>query len=78
LIGKKKSKKKEMYKALIISTKKRIRRNDGTVLRFDKNRALIFSDQLKFLGTRIRGPINQELRKLPLFKQLISYTEVIL
>jgi large subunit ribosomal protein L14 len=68
--------KKKMYKALLISTTKGFQRPKGQTLRFHKNRVLMLSDQNKFLGTRVYGPICREIRggkKEVQYKQIISY-----
>lgn len=67
---------KRVYRALLISTAKSFRRTKGQTLRFFKNRVLMLSDQNKFLGTRVDGPICWEIRggkKEIQYKQIISY-----
>ena len=55
-------KKGEVVKAVIVRTKKGIRRSDGTYIRFDDNAAVIIDNQKQPRGTRICGPIARELR----------------
>ncbi len=55
-------KKGEVYNALVVRTKKGVRRPDGSVIRFDGNAAVILNAQLQPLGTRIFGPVTRELR----------------
>ena len=55
-------KKGEVYSALVVRTKKGVRRSDGSVIRFDGNAAVILNAQLQPLGTRIFGPVTRELR----------------
>jgi large subunit ribosomal protein L14 len=55
-------KKGEVYNALVVRTKKGVRRPDGSVIRFDGNAAVILNTQLQPLGTRIFGPVTRELR----------------
>ncbi len=55
-------KKGEVYDALVVRTKKGVRRPDGSVIRFDGNAAVILNTQLQPLGTRIFGPVTRELR----------------
>ena len=55
-------KKGDVVKAVIVRTKKGIRRNDGTHIRFDDNAAVIIDNQKQPKGTRIFGPIAHELR----------------
>ncbi len=56
-------KKSDVVKAVIVRTKKEIRRTDGTYLRFDENACVIIDDKGEPKGTRIFGPIAREVRK---------------
>jgi large subunit ribosomal protein L14 len=58
----KKIKKKVLYYGLITMIKQRIRRYDGTVIKFTDNRVLLFSNAYKFLGSRVYGPLMKEIR----------------
>ena len=58
----KKIRKKQVYKALIISTARRFQRPKGQTLKCNKNRVLLLSHQNKFLGTRVYGPLCREIR----------------
>lgn len=55
-------KKGEVAKAVIVRTRKEIRRRDGTYIRFDENAAVLINDQRQPRGTRIFGPVGRELR----------------
>lgn len=55
-------KKGDVVKAVIVRTRKGIRRNDGSYIRFDDNAAVIIDNQKQPKGTRIFGPIARELR----------------
>ena len=55
-------KKGDVYNALIVRTKKGVRRRDGSVLRFDSNAAVLLNNKLEPIGTRVFGPIARELR----------------
>ena len=55
-------KKGEVYNALVVRTRKGVRRPDGSVIRFDGNSAVILNNNLQPLGTRIFGPVTRELR----------------
>jgi len=55
-------KKGDVYNALVVRTRKGIRRADGSVIRFDSNAAVILNNQLQPIGTRIFGPVTRELR----------------
>jgi large subunit ribosomal protein L14 len=57
-----KVKKGEVYNAVIVRTKKGVRRADGSLIRFDKNAAVLLNNQLQPIGTRIFGPVTRELR----------------
>lgn len=80
LDSKKKIKKKNMYYALIISTKWRTRRIDGTFFASKNNRCLLLAtESYKFLGTRVYGFISKEIRStkknLERYKKIISYAQ---
>ncbi len=55
-------KKKSIQKAVIVRTKKDIKRADGSVLRFDENAVVIINAEKQPKGTRVFGPIARELR----------------
>ena len=55
-------KKGDVVKAVIVRTKYKIRRNDGSYLRFDENAAVIIKDDKTPKGTRVFGPVARELR----------------
>ncbi len=55
-------KKGDVVKAVVVRTKNKIRRADGSYIRFDENAAVIINDQLNPRGTRIFGPVARELR----------------
>jgi large subunit ribosomal protein L14 len=57
-----KVKKGEVHKAVIVRTKKEVRRPDGSYIRFDNNAAVIINEAREPIGTRIFGPIARELR----------------
>jgi large subunit ribosomal protein L14 len=57
-----KVKKGDVKKAVVVRTKKGLRRNDGTMIRFDENSAVLINEQGEPLGTRIFGPVARELR----------------
>jgi len=52
----------EVVKAVVVRTRKEIRRRDGTYIRFDDNACVLINDQQQPLGTRIFGPVGRELR----------------
>lgn len=70
-------KKGEVHKAVIVRTKNAVRRDDGTVLRFDHNAVVIIDDQSNPRGTRIFGPVARELREKN-FMKLISLAPEVL
>ncbi len=57
-----KVKKGDVLKAVIVRTAADIRRADGTVIRFDKNAAVLINNNGEPIGTRIFGPVTRELR----------------
>lgn len=57
-----KVKKGDIMKAVVVRTAKEIGRPDGTYIRFDDNSAVLISNQLEPIGTRIFGPVARELR----------------
>jgi large subunit ribosomal protein L14 len=70
-------KKGEVVKAVIVRTKKGIRRADGSYIRFDENAAVIIRDDKNPRGTRIFGPIARELRDKDYMKILSLAPEVL-
>lgn len=57
-----KVKKGDVLNAVIVRTKKGIRRPDGSAIRFDENAVVLLNAQLQPIGTRVFGPITRELR----------------
>lgn len=57
-----KIKKGQVMKAVIVRTKKGVRRTDGSLIRFDNNSAVLIGNDRNPLGTRIFGPVARELR----------------
>lgn len=57
-----KVKKGEVLNAVIVRTKKGVRRSDGSCIRFDENAVVLLNAQLQPIGTRVFGPITRELR----------------
>ena len=70
-------KKGEVYNALVVRTKKGVRRADGSLIRFDGNAAVILNAQLQPLGTRIFGPVTRELRSEKFMKIISLAPEVL-
>ncbi|MCD6459109.1 50S ribosomal protein L14 [bacterium] len=70
-------KKGEVQKAVVVRTASDIRRKDGSILRFDKNAAVIIDAQNNPKGTRIFGPIARELREKNFMKIVSLAPEVI-
>ncbi len=70
-------KKGDVYNAVIVRTKKGVRRPDGSVVRFDKNAAVLLNAQLQPIGTRIFGPVTRELRT-ERFMRIISLAPEVL
>ena len=70
-------KKGDVVKAVVVRTKKGLRRNDGSHIRFDENAAVILKDDGNPQGTRIFGPIARELREKNFMKILSLAPEVL-
>jgi len=55
-------KKGEVYDAVVVRTAKGVRRPDGSLIRFDRNAAVLLTPKMEPIGTRIFGPVTRELR----------------
>ena len=71
------AKKGQVSTAVVVRTKKEIRRNDGSAIRFDTNAAVLVNANGEPLGTRIFGPVTRELRSKNLMKIVSLAPEVI-
>lgn len=67
-----KVKKGEVMNALVVRTRKPVRRADGSVIRFDSNAVVLLNAQLQPIGTRIFGPVTRELRASAQFMKIVS------
>ena len=76
-IPKGKVKKGDVYKALIVRTKKDFSRADGSTIRFDKNAVVLLDKQEEPIGTRIFGPVTRELRSKKFMKIISLAPEVL-
>jgi large subunit ribosomal protein L14 len=72
-----KVKKGDVMKAVIVRTAKEVRRPDGSYLKFDDNSAVLISNQLEPIGTRIFGPVARELRAKQFMKIISLAPEVL-
>ncbi|MFH1875001.1 MAG: 50S ribosomal protein L14 [Pseudomonadota bacterium] len=72
-----KVKKGDVKKAVIVRTKKEVRRPDGSIIRFDGNSAVLINEAGEPLGTRIFGPVARELRAKK-FTKIISLAPEVL
>ena len=72
-----KVKKGEVYNAVVVRTRKGIRRGDGSAIRFDQNAAVILNAKLEPVGTRIFGPVTRELRTEKFMKIVSLAPEVL-
>ena len=70
-------KKGEVKKAVVVRTKKEIRRSNGTYIKFDNNAAVLIGDTKEPVGTRIFGPVGRELRAKRYMKILSLAPEVL-
>ncbi|MCU0599586.1 MAG: 50S ribosomal protein L14 [Desulfobacterales bacterium] len=72
-----KVKKGDVLKAVVVRTKKEIRRPDGSLIRFDDNSAVLINAQREPIGTRIFGPVARELRAQRFMKIISLAPEVL-
>ena len=70
-------KKGEVTKAVIVRTRKELRRKDGSYIRFDDNAAVLVNENKEPQGTRVFGPVARELREKRFMKILSLAPEVI-
>lgn len=70
-------KKGEVSRAVVVRTKKEVRRNDGSYIRFDENAAVLLNAQGEPKGTRIFGPVARELRDKKYMKIISLAPEVL-
>ncbi len=61
----------------MVRTRKEIRRNDGSYIRFDENAAVIINENKEPVGTRIFGPVARELREKKFMKIISLAPEVL-
>mgnify|MGYP000324254595 FL=1 len=71
-------KKSELVNAVVVRTRKAIRRADGSYLRFDSNAVVIIDEEGNPRGTRIFGPVARELREQKRFMKIISLAPEVL
>lgn len=72
-----KVKKGEVYNAVVVRTRKGVRRKDGSLIRFDGNAAVLLNAKLEPIGTRIFGPVTRELRTSQFMKIISLAPEVL-
>jgi large subunit ribosomal protein L14 len=70
-------KKGDVKKAVVVRTKKELRRDNGTYIKFDDNAAVLINEQMEPVGTRIFGPVARELRAKK-FMKIISLSPEVL
>jgi len=70
-------KKGDVSKAVVVRTKKEVRRRDGSYIRFDENAAVLIDDNMEPRGTRIFGPVARELREKEFMKIISLAPEVL-
>jgi large subunit ribosomal protein L14 len=75
-IPRSKVKKGSVMKAVVVRTAKGVRRDDGSLIRFDGNAAVLLNNQNEPIGTRIFGPVTRELREK--FMKIISLAAEVL
>ena len=72
-----KVRKGEMYNAIVVRTRKGVRRPDGSLIRFDRNAVVLLTNQLQPIGTRIFGPVTREPRR-ERFMKIVSLAPEVL
>ena len=72
-----KVKKGEVYDAVVVRTRHGVRRADGSLIRFDGNAAVLLTNKLEPIGTRIFGPVTRELRTTQFMKIISLAPEVL-
>ncbi|MGI0118155.1 MULTISPECIES: 50S ribosomal protein L14 [Zooshikella] len=72
-----KVKKGQVMNAVVVRTKKGVRRQDGSLIRFDGNAAVLLNNQQQPIGTRIFGPVTRELRSEQFMKIISLAPEVL-
>ncbi len=72
-----KVKKGDVMKAVVVRTVKEVRRSDGSYLKFDDNSAVLITNQMEPVGTRIFGPVARELRAKQFMKIVSLAPEVL-
>jgi len=72
-----KVKKGEVYDAVVVRTTHGVRRPDGSLIKFDGNAAVLLTNKLEPIGTRIFGPVTRELRTVQFMKIISLAPEVI-
>jgi large subunit ribosomal protein L14 len=72
-----KVKKGEVSDAVVVRTKSGVRRADGSLIRFDTNAAVLLTNKLEPIGTRIFGPVTRELRNVQFMKIISLAPEVL-
>ena len=72
-----KVKKGQIYNAVVVRTRKGVRRKDGSSIRFDGNAAVLLNARLEPIGTRIFGPVTRELRTSRFMKIISLAPEVL-
>ncbi len=69
-----KVKKGEVYDAVVVRTRRGVRRPDGSLIRFDGNAAVLLTTKLEPIGTRIFGPVTRELRNVAVHEDHFART----
>ena len=67
----------EVVRIVIVRTRKEVRRDDGSYIKFDENSAVLLNEQMEPIGTRIFGPVARELRAKKFMRIISLAPEVI-
>lgn len=68
----------QLFLAVVVRTRKGVRRPDGSVIRFDSNACIIISPLMQPVGTRVFGPVTFELRRRKEFSRVLSLAPLVI
>ena len=76
-VGRGRVKAGEVYNAVVVRSKKGVRRSDGSLIRFERNAGVLLNNQNQLVGTRVFGPVTRELRTAK-FMRIVSLAQEVL
>ena len=72
-----KIKKGDVYRAVVVRTRREVRRSDGSYIKFDGNSAVLINKEKELIGNRVFGPVARELRSMDFMKIISLAPEVL-